>query len=160
MYQGITPSPDPGFVRKLKEFDPTLRVEFSRELETFVIMQPSKKYGEVIATVCEGDGEKNWRQPDGRDLAELRAADWHRRRQEHRDRLREGVEKSQQIREKQDAFAEDELKARTREDKRQLFNTVAKATNSGKGVTGYRQVENKPKGTKRDGYTVIDRRKI
>ncbi len=42
MHRGMTPSPDSGFVKDLKTFDPKLEIAFDRRYDAFVITQPSQ----------------------------------------------------------------------------------------------------------------------
>ena len=154
MFNGLTPSPDSQFVKDLKTFDPKLGIQFSRKFGRFVITQPSKVSGRVPVLVVDGrDNGGGYRQPNMGDIKALYHGDLTRKRA--RDRVREGEERFQEQDEKQKQFAKDEIFHQTRDNKRQLANTYAKAFNTGKGVTGFRQITPKSK-----GYTVKDLRKL
>jgi hypothetical protein len=157
MYQGITPTPDPGFVRKLKEYSKDLRIVFSRKYSRFIIQQKGKISGWVDAFMIKGPDNTGcgYRQPDERDLELLFHADRHRKGQEYKDVIRDGEQAMKDSAQKSMDEAADTLRQATIEDKRQLMNTYNKAVNQSKGVTGFRQVPIKKK-----GYTVHDLRKL
>jgi hypothetical protein len=158
MYAGITPSVDPQFKKELKRFDPNLDIEFRRDYGTFVITQPSKLSGRVPAMVIapethEKSEGRTWRQPNMRDIGALHRADFARRSMKQQ--VTEGEDRIFTQQRKDKEFAQDEIKARTREDRIQIMNTFNRACNTGKGRTGVRQIIPKSK-----GYKVEDRRKL
>ncbi|KKN52254.1 hypothetical protein LCGC14_0614740 [marine sediment metagenome] len=146
VWNGLTPAPDTGFVRKLRDFDPTLRVQFSRQLGKFIITQPSNLSGRTLAAVVEGEDCNNsgFRQPDMRDVRVLHEADFQRKAADQR--ILEGEEYMLGFQDDFDDKVAQELRECTVDDKIQLVNTYNRASNSGKGVTAYRQVTPKAKG--------------
>jgi hypothetical protein len=155
MFQGITPEPDAGFVRKLKRFDPKLKCEFDRKCGKFIITQPNRLHsGRSIAAVVEGDFGGGYRQPDNRDIKMLARADFERK--SHIARIREGEQY-----EKQDAHAYDEIKHATAENKRQLrhYASILRGDRGDNVNPAFRRVTKKAKGTRKNGYTVVDKRR-
>ena len=154
MYQGIVPSPDSGFKQKLKTFDPTLTVEFDRNVGKFVIKQPRRlRGGQAVALVIENNDDRPWRQPDERDLVMLRAGDFEHRN--HKDRIREGENRILDHQAKQEKEVTDTFREASRDDKIQIKNAYRRALNDGKVGGMFRRVTPKSK-----GYTVTDRRKV
>ena len=169
MYQGVTPTPDRVFVRKLKEFDPRLSVEFSREDHRFVITRDA---------VCPGDAgyrayklwvvetaAGNFRQPDERDIYALWLGDlW--RHGGVKARIMEGEAEILRRHEKEEKDIDQEFHDITKDNKRQLINTFKKASGEGKYGGEFRRIKVKNKGktwseiAAEDKYTVIDKRKI
>lgn len=143
----MTPSPDPGFVRKLKEYSKGLKIVFSREHGLFKIMQKARISGWIDAFLIEPyvDGG-HYRQPNDEDIKLLAQADRWRKGQEYKDALKKGEDYTRDAQQASMDEAEDTLKQATLEDKNQLINTYAKAFNTGKGVTGYRQTKPKQRG--------------
>ena len=145
MYVGITPSPDSGFVRQLRAFDRTLKVEFDRKIGLFTITQPRFTGGRVLAMVIESESFNGvYRQPDSRDLQVLRGADFYRRN--YLQRMLDGEVQMREAREKQDADAAGDIRYLTLDNKRQLSNAYVKAFNIGKGNSGFRHITPKPRG--------------
>ncbi len=153
MFNGLTPSPDRQFVKDLKQFDHKLNVRFCRNRGQFVITQPSKLSGRVDALVIQGDHGGGYRQPNIRDIRALYYGDFARKR--GKDRVLEEEERFRQQKIKEQEFVKDEIVHQTKDNKRQLTNTYAKAFNLGKGNTGFKQ-RTEPQSS--EGYRVIDRR--
>ena len=153
MHRGMTPTPDSGFVKDLKTFDPKLEISFDRRFDAFVITQPSQVSGRVPALVISGDNGSGYRQPNQSDIRALYKGDFERNGGKRHVLQEEERFKKQD--EDHNKFVKDEIMHQTRDNKRQLINTYAKAFNVGKGVTGFRQVPIKSK-----GYKVVDRRTI
>lgn len=138
---GDTPTPDRGFVQKLKEFDKNLWVEFDRKLSCFVIYQPSVRYGKAVAHVVRPESDEvPYRQPDERDIANLYVTDFARKSAKRR--ITEGEEKIVNAHQKSDKDAADDLRDKTKDDRIQLRNTYIKATNQGKAAHVFRHPEN------------------
>ena len=157
MYEGIPPVPDRGFMRKLKEYNKDLDCEFSRKHGKFVITHKGEISGRYEVAIVEGDEGGGFRYPDNRDIRTLYEADrYHKSR---RQREREAAKYMREWREKEDKHEEDEIRARTRDSRRQLMRTYTKAFNLGKCESTFRKVNPLPKGkvTKREGFTIIDR---
>lgn len=156
-YQGITPSPDPGFIRKLKRISPKLDCVFSREHGKFVIKQKSEISGWCDVFAVEGDEGGGFRYPDNRDIQSVHDAD--RYVKSRRQRMRESKEYMEKYRENHEKKAADEIRDRTKDDRRQLINTYTRAANLGKAESTFRKVRLLPKGKaeERDGFTIIDR---
>jgi len=155
-WQGITPTPDPGFMRKLKTFDPALDCEFNREIEKFIITQPSRlKSGRLVAAIVENPGKDFYRQPDDRDLRVLAKADFERK--DHKRRIKEGEDYILSEHEKSDKRAEEAILAQTKDNGRWLKRKLAHAA----GLVGdrvdpaFRRITPKSK-----GYVVKDRRTV
>lgn len=159
---GIVPSPDPGFVKKLHTFDPTLKCQFSRKLGKFVITQPNRLHsGESVAAIVEGDTGAGYRQPDNRDIKALYEADFEIK--DHKRRILEGEEAMLEHEKNQEERVAAEIRDITLDSKYQLRNTYVKAANEGKGMAPFRQVTVKPKGkvfSQEPAVKVIDRRKV
>ncbi len=153
MYSGITPTCDRGFIKKLKEFDPTLRVIFDRDIERFVIQQPRRLGGWAIACVVRSLEDKQFAYPDDRHIQILYEADFQRKTVEKR--IDEGEDYMINYQAEQDKRDRQEIHERTVDDKIQLMAALRKQYNLGKGVTAFRHITPKSK-----GYTVKDRRKL
>lgn len=161
-WQGITPEPDPGFLRKLKTFDPNLDCEFNREVERFIITQPSRlRSGKLVAAIIENPGTDHYRQPDDRDLKVLAKADFERK--SHKDRIREGEEHMLDAPKRSEQTAKEAIRDATRDDRRQLEHAYAR--HFGFRTDGhnpaFRRVVHKPKGKVFDPpFKVVDKRKV
>jgi len=156
MWTGITPIPNSTFMRKLKRFDPNLDCEFNREVELFIITQPSRLgSGRLVAGVVANPGKDYYRQPDDRDIHALAKADFERK--DHKRRILEGEEYMAESKEKEDKFAEDEIMHASRENKIQLKhmadNIVGRSVDTVNAA--FRRVPVKSK-----GYVVKDKRKL
>jgi hypothetical protein len=156
MWTGITPTPDPGFMKKLKVVDPNLDCEFNREVERFIITQPSRLgSGKLVAAIVENPGKDFYRQPDDRDLAVLAKGDFERT--SHKQRIIDGEERMRNEYLKKEKDAEDKIREAAIDNKNQLF----RAAQYDAGVVGdrhnpaFRRVTPKPK-----GYKVVDKRKV
>lgn len=151
MYQGVTPPVDPTFLKKLKEFDPTLTCEFHRGHERFVIQR--KATVGPPHNIMIVDDFTGFRQPDERDLAALYAADlW--RHGGVSERIRKGEEYMRNYRTREDEKMREEFRDVTKDNKYWLRRTMRQANNDGKANHEFRRIEVKPK-----GYTVNDLRK-
>jgi hypothetical protein len=157
MFHGITPTPNSGFVRKLKQLYPELEVEFSREHERFIITQPSRlRSGRVLLMIIGGYKiDNSFRQPDERDLKVLWKADmW---RIGYKKQMMDGERAMLEAREKEEAKAEEEIRERTKDDKIQLSDGYRRAFNIAKANATFRRIENKPKP---GSFIINDRRKL
>ena len=154
MYRGITPTPDTGFVKKLKKFDPKLKLEFSRLLGKFVITQPRKLHsGRALAAVVEGNTGGGFRQPDNRDIDTLCRADFERT--SARKRIIAGEDYMLNHKKAQEKELKDSIRDATKDDKFQLINAYRKVFNEGKQVRHVRHIIP----TNKKGYVVKDMRK-
>ena len=146
MYCGLTPVPDSGFVRRLKEYDSNLFVEFNRVYGKFAIMQ-KRPAGppRIVMLVVGGENPAGWRQPDGRELHILGAADFHRG-PSLRDRMIRGEQAIVDFHRRQKRNVNDELRDITKDDKYQLLRTYQDAFNTGKGTRPFRPITPKPRG--------------
>lgn len=141
MYTGLTPSPDPGFIRKLRKFDPNLRLEFDRQQGKFVITQPTRlNSGRVPLLIIGKYRDGSYRQPDERDLDFLLRADLHRKGQEVKDRIQEGEDYMISHQEKQFVDAREEIRLRAIDDKRWLMSQYNKAFNNSKANATFRRI--------------------
>lgn len=155
-WQGITPTPDPGFMKKLKTFDPNLDCEFNREVERFIITQPSRlRSGRLVAAIVENPGQEFYRQPDDRDLKNLAKFDFERKG--HKQKIREGEERMLNHRKEQNQKAEEALREQTIDNKHWLQRKLAYAAGAvGDRVNpAFRRVIPKSK-----GFIVKDKRLI
>jgi len=143
---GLVPIPDSGFVRKLREFDPDLSVEFDRFLGKFVIYQQGRISGKTLAMVVDGDlNRAGFRYPDERDLGRLKAVDM------HNERVRRHIidEREQELREqpmKEYEAGRQELHEASLDDKHQIKHAYRKMLNDGKVAPHVRSVTPKPRG--------------
>jgi len=163
MWQGITPIPDSGFMRKLKVFDPNLDCEFNRHVERFIITQPSRLgSGKLVAAVVENPGKDHYRQPDDRDLAHLAKGDFERK--SHKRRIQEGEQYMLEYEEEQDKKVEEDIRNRTKDDKLQLMHTYQHAAGFRADAhnPAFARVNPRIKGKRiqRDGYSVVERRTV
>ncbi len=145
-WTGMTPSPDPGFVKKMKEYSPDLGIRFSRNWGCFVITQKSKMSGDVPLFKVEGDHGAGYRQPDDRDMAAIHAADmWNRRDHDWQDVMREGEEYMLEAEAKSFLDAKQDIRDATKDDKIQLMNTYKEALGMGKTRNEFQRVQPKSK---------------
>jgi len=156
-YQGITPVPDPGFVRKLKDISPKLDCEFSREHAKFVITCKAELSGRYELFLVEGDEGGGFRYPDNRDILTVQEAD--RYVKSRRERIRDADEYMRKYREIEEHSERDDIRNMTKDDKIQLKRAYFKGANLGKFESTYRKINARPRGrvTERDGYVVVDR---
>ena len=156
MWIGMIPTPDSGFMRKLKTFDPNLDCEFNREVERFIITQPSRlRSGRLVAAVIDNPGQDHYRQPDNRDIRNLAHADFERK--SHKRRILEGEERALQQEEVQNKKAEDRIMETTVDNKEWLRHKLSVAAGlKGDSVNAaFRRITHKPR-----GYKVEDRRRL
>lgn len=157
MYEGITPVPDRGFMRKLKEYNKNLDCKFCRKRGKFVITHKGEISGQYDVAIVEGDEGGGFRYPDNRDIRTIYEADrYHKSR---RQRERDAVEYMRKYREDEEKREADKIRDMTKDGKRQLMRTYTKAFNLGKCESTFRKINARPRGkvTERDGYVVIDR---
>lgn len=139
MYQGVKPSPDPSFVKRLREYDRRLSVVFDRGIERFLITRESN-YGKPFAVMVVRRDDGGFRQPDQRDLKILALGDlW--RGGGVKEHIRRGEERAAKYEADMERQATQEIKERGRDDKIQLMNTWRKATNQGSKAPEFRRVE-------------------
>jgi hypothetical protein len=139
MYYGVPPVPDWVFVRDLREFDPQLRIRFERRFEKFVISK-KRAFGDDFNVLVVQTDNGAFRQPDQRDIKKLYDGDlW--RHGGVKERVRRGEEQMLEAEPKGIANAEDELKARTRENKIQLSNAYRKTFNEGSKAPELRRID-------------------
>ena len=145
MYQGVPPTVNPSFLRKLKEFDPALRVEFSREAHRFVITKP-RAYGAAwqLHLVQSEDGD--FRQPDERDIAVLWLGDlW--RHGGPKARVRRGEDYMLDYQDREDRRISEEFRETSRDNKIQLRRMYRRdVLGDGKGNAEFRRVNLKRRG--------------
>lgn len=156
-YQGITPTPDSGFIRKLKDISPKLGCEFSREHARFVITCQAELSGRYELFMVNGDEGGGFRYPDNRDILAVQEAD--RYVKSRRQRMRDADEYMRKHREDEEKSENDDIRNMTKDGKHQLIRAYTKDFNLGKCESTYRKVSARPKGrvTERDGYVVLDR---
>jgi hypothetical protein len=147
MWQGVTPSPDPTFMRKLKEYDRRLDCHFDRKLERFVITQRGKVSGRVPFLVVDDPNLPHYRQPDTRELAEIHMADmWNKIQRGWKEAVQEGEDYILGYEEKQDKKTKEEIHEVTKDNKHWLRKKYQQWFNQSKGTRPFRQVTPKPKG--------------
>ncbi len=144
---GMTPAPDPGFVRKLKAYSPDLDIRFSRNWGCFVITQKSQMSGDVPLFRIDGDNTGGgYRQPDDRDIMKIYEADrWNRSEHDWKSTIKRGEDYMLQHEIDQDERVKAELRDVTKDDKLQLINAYKNAFNLGKVGSEFRKVEVKAK---------------
>lgn len=117
-YQGIPPTVDPSFKKRLKEFDPKLKVKFDRETHRFAIYR-KQPFGDDFKILIVAGPLGEFRQPDQREIAVLYAGDLWRK-----GRLKDFVLSSEaKILEnmaREDKKVRDELQEVSRDNKLQL----------------------------------------
>jgi len=145
MWTGMTPTPNPGFVKRLKEFDSKLDCVFSRKFGKFVIRQPSRVSGMVPAIIVDGGPGDGYRQPHVGDIKELYTGDFTRK--SAKERILEGEEYMKDYREKEQAHVDDEIRNMTKDDKIQLMRAHRQhILKDGKANSEFRRVTPKSKG--------------
>jgi len=146
MYTGVPPVPDHAFVRRLREFDPELYVEFDRAMERFVIRQRAKALQRPLDVIVVQSDDGDFRQPDSRELKALFGSDI--RRISLEERQRRSADYMRDYKDRQERNAADDLMHATRLDKIQLVKTYQRAANEGKGtsVGTFRPVRPRPHG--------------
>lgn len=145
-WTGMTPTPDPGFVRKLKQYSPDLGVRFSPNWGCFVITQKSKMSGDVPLFIVEGDDGAGYRQPDDRDMQKIYEADrWNRGEHDWKATIQRGETYLREFEAEQEACVAAEIRDVTKDDKIQLINAYKKALNMGKTDNEFQRVEVKSK---------------
>jgi len=146
VWQGLVPQPDPGFVRKLKLFDPDLSVEFDRWLGKFCIYQTGRISGRTLAMVIQGgENSSGFRYPDERDLLHLKAVDMHNEhvRRKMIDDYEYNVHQDQEYDKRK---AREEIRDATFDDKYQIKRAYRQMMNDGKASPHTRQVMPRPRG--------------
>jgi len=130
-------TPDRVFTKDLKRLDNKLGCYYNPDHEHFVITydRPVGKPAEIMM-VENQDGA--FRQPDKRDIDTLCEGDIHRT--DIKTRLRKGAAYMENYRNKQEENIRASMREATLDDKIQLRNTYAKATNSGKGNSAFRRI--------------------
>lgn len=129
------PTPDRSFVKSLKSMDKKLGVKWNGS--NFVIVY-QRAMGEPanIHLVRTADG--GFRQPDVRDLNFIRSGDLENDRL--KDRLDRLARHCEDVRAKVRKQGKEEIRAMTRDNRRQLANAFAKAKNLGKANSTFRRI--------------------
>jgi hypothetical protein len=141
---GLTPVPDWAFERKLKRFDPSLSIEFSRRHGKFVIYQQGRISGKTPALIV-GGREQCFRQPDDRDIERLRLVDLHN--ETIRKRILQGHEQDMlEARAKDEKTARDTLREAGIDDRHYLKREMRKAINDGKTASHVAPRSPRPRG--------------
>ncbi|MCK4252142.1 hypothetical protein KAX97_11890 [candidate division WOR-3 bacterium] len=146
-------TPDRVFIKDLKQLDARLGCYFNETHRHFVITH-ERAVGPPAEIMLVERGDGGFRQPDKREIDVLCEGDLHRTNV--KERLQKTVKYMDQFREKEAAHAKDEIRNTTKDDRRQLMNTYAKAFNTGKGNSTFRRI--KPKNGK--SFSVIDKRRV
>lgn len=135
------PTPDRSFMKDLRTLDKRLGIKFNGF--NFVITY-ERALGEPANVLLVKRDDGGFRQPDRRDIEALRKGDLNNfRMKDHLDRM---AYIYTQIQEKARANAQDEIRHMTRDNKRQLVNAFARATNDRKANATFRRVDQKRKG--------------
>lgn len=139
MFKGVKPTPDPAFVKALKEYDSKLDIIFDRMAERFIIRR-QRAYGMPWGVLLVETEDEQFRQPDQRDIKKLYEADlWKNGGVDAR--IRRGEQTMWDYEEKLERDSKDTFRAMSRENKIQLSNTYRKATNQGSKAPELRRIE-------------------
>ncbi len=140
-------NPDRVFVKDLKTLDPKLGCYYERNHHHFVITYDRAIGGKVPILLVEGK-QGGFRFPDRRDITKLKESDTHR--QSMKNRLNATATYMERTREKQRKDAREEVRNRTKDDRRQLAPRMARLTNEGKFNSTFRRIDLKPRGKSAD----------
>jgi hypothetical protein len=113
-------------------------VKFNENVGNFVVTY-ERGYGDPVNIYRVRDDSGGFRQPDQRDLKIIKGGDLNDGAKMET-RLKEFAYQSEKIREDQKRKTHDNIRNMTRDDRRYLTQRIAKLTNTGKGVTAFRQV--------------------
>ena len=135
------PALEGSFLKQLKNMDRRLGVKWNG---TRFVITYERPHGEPANIHCVRTGDGGFRQPDQRDLHFIRSGDLESDRL--KDRLDRAARYAEDVRAKDRARAHDEIRAMTRDNRRQLINAYLKAGNVRKANSTFRRVETKRKG--------------
>jgi hypothetical protein len=134
-------TPDRSFMKDLKTLSSRLGIKFNGF--NFVLTY-ERGHGEPANVLLVKDDNGGFRQPDRRDIEALRKGDLNNyRMKDHLDRM---ASIYTEIQEKMQAKAKDDIRGMTKDNKRQLVNAFARATNDRKANATFRRVDLKRKG--------------
>lgn len=135
------PAVERSFLKDLKSMDRRLGVKWNGS--NFVVTY-ERACGEPANIHCVRTADGGFRQPDQRDLCFIKSGDLENQRL--KDRLDMMAAHFETERAKDRKRAHDEIRACTRDNKRQLINGVLQATNSRKANSTFRRIDLKRKG--------------
>jgi len=145
MFEGITPTPDRVFMKRLKAMDKKLDCLFFREHEHFVVTYDRACGMKAPLFMVKRDGGE-FRQPDERDLQVLFDSDCSKSGESMTHRLNKMAYASEQFKNDKRAKASEAIRELTLDNKNQLVNATGKAHNLGKFNSTYRRVTPRSKG--------------
>ena len=128
-------SPDRAFMRKLKALDKRLGCKFNGE--HFVITY-QRATGEPVNIWKVVDNDGTYRQPDRRDLECIQMSDIEK--ESPRDKFNRTTAYMAKTREDQKRRAKEEIRDRTKDDRRQLMQGFSKLYGGGKGNSAFRRI--------------------
>ncbi len=137
-------SPDRVFMQRLKSLDPKLGCRYEPGHHHFVITY-KRAIGEDVPVLLIEGPEGGFRHPDERDIRRLQEGDLHR--VPLHERLQSVAAYMERDREERARKRHQEIRERTREDRRQLSRAIGKIdrNNGGKSMP-FRRINHIPKG--------------
>jgi len=142
MFQGITPTPDRVFVKRIKDVDRKLGIKFYRTHGHFCVTY-KRATGQSVPLFMVKADDGGFRQPDQRDFDFLMSGDLERIPAKERFQM---VSKyMQDVREKDRKDAKDNIHGATKDGKIQLTNAYARLGGS-KANSAFRRITPKTKG--------------
>jgi hypothetical protein len=132
------PEVDRSFLKDLKSLDKRLSVKWNDNVRNFIV-QYERGYGEPVNIYRVRNEDGSFRQPDQRDMKHIKGGDLGEG-DNMKARLKKYAYQSEKIREDQKRKSHDTIRDMTKDDRRYLSNRISRLTNTGKGVTGFRQV--------------------
>jgi hypothetical protein len=130
-------TPERGFMKNLKSLDKRLNCVFRKEHGHFVITY-DRGYGEPVNLCMVRTDSGDFRQPDMREIAFLKAGDMENQR--IKDKLAETAKYMYEIREHDRKKAAETIRDRTKDDKIQLMSAFNMAHGAGKKTPAFRRV--------------------
>ena len=138
----LSPAPDSGFVKKLKNMDRKLDCSFNRVSERFVITY-DRPVGDPAIIMGVAVNEP-FRRPDERDLKFLDSGDFAKESPKHR--MTRTAKYMEDYRNAQDKKRKDNIRDMTKDGKNQLMRDFARRGGAAKANSTFRRVEPKSKG--------------
>jgi hypothetical protein len=130
-------------MERLKAISPDLGCKYEPGHEHFVITHRRPIGQPVPILLIEGD-QGEFRHPDQRDIKKILESDTHR--VPVKDRLKVVAKYMEDDRAKKRKAVKDEIRERTKDDRRQLTRAFARAANVSKANSEFRRVDIKPRG--------------
>lgn len=135
-------NPDRLFMEDLKALDPRLGCYYERNHHHFVITY-KRPIGDDVPIMVVEDEAGGFRQPDQRDILKLQEFDTHR--VSMKERLEHSALYMERVREKKRKEVREEIRNRTKDDRRQLAPKIARL-DGGKHNSTFRRINLKRRG--------------